>query len=249
MLATLGSLAVNRCLAVLGTVYLLLAGLALPGAPFAAEPSPADRGASDAQQPAEPGADPSVPAPAVAAQPADTPSPKGEAVTGSSRLSQDAPDRRARSAASRSVTIKDFAFSPATVTVNVGETVTWTNRGPSAHTATATDKSFDTGLLSKGKSASHRFTVAGTFSYYCKPHPFMKGKVQVIGSANRSASGSSSGGSSSGSSSHSGGSSSSHSSGSHGRGSLPATGLDAALLAGLGLAMLGLGATLRRRTA
>ncbi len=78
------------------------------------------------------------------------------------------------------VTIADFQFSPATITVHVGDTVTWMNNGPSAHTATAKDGSFNTGVLQKGKSASHTFNTAGTFTYICSIHPFMHGTVVVL---------------------------------------------------------------------
>jgi plastocyanin len=79
-------------------------------------------------------------------------------------------------------TITDFKFSPGTTTVHVGDTITWTNSGPSPHTATANDGSFDTGNLNKGASASHTFTHAGTFAYICKIHPFMHGTVVVLAS-------------------------------------------------------------------
>jgi plastocyanin len=65
------------------------------------------------------------------------------------------------------VTIADFQFTPATITIHAGDTVTWTNAGPSAHTATARDGSFDTGVLQRGQTASHAFTQPGTFAYFC----------------------------------------------------------------------------------
>ena len=58
--------------------------------------------------------------------------------------------------------------------------MTWLNNGPSAHTATADDGSFNTGVLPKGHSASHTFTKAGTFTYICSIHPFMHGTVVVL---------------------------------------------------------------------
>jgi LPXTG-motif cell wall-anchored protein len=76
------------------------------------------------------------------------------------------------------VTIADFAFRSSSITVHAGQTVTWANAGPSAHTATG--NGFDTGVLKKGASASHRFTTAGTFSYVCSIHPQMKGTVRVL---------------------------------------------------------------------
>lgn len=79
--------------------------------------------------------------------------------------------------------ISDFKFSPATLTIHVGDTITWTNNGPAPHTATANNGSFDTGNLNKGQSASHTFTQAGTFAYICSIHPFMHGTVVVLANA------------------------------------------------------------------
>jgi plastocyanin len=93
----------------------------------------------------------------------------------------------ARAAAGSTVTIKDFSFGPAGITVRVGDSVTWANQGPSSHTATATG-SFDTGVLKKGQSASYTFTHAGTFSYFCSIHPFMKATVTVLAATNSSGS-------------------------------------------------------------
>ena len=82
-------------------------------------------------------------------------------------------------AATRGVAIQDFAFSPRTVEIRVGDTVRWTNRDSVAHSATAQNGSFDTGLLSDGESGSVRFTAAGTYRYICTPHPDMTGTVVV----------------------------------------------------------------------
>jgi len=86
----------------------------------------------------------------------------------------------AHAANDTSVTISDFKFTPASITIHVGDTVTWTNNGPSAHTATANDGSFNTGVLQKGHSASQTFTTAGTFTYICQIHPFMHGTIVVL---------------------------------------------------------------------
>jgi plastocyanin len=91
--------------------------------------------------------------------------------------------RIARSAADPAVAIADFRFTPPIETVHVGETITWTNDGPSSHTATAKDGSFNTGTLSKGQSASHTFTRAGTYAYVCTIHPFMHGTITVLAAA------------------------------------------------------------------
>lgn len=82
-------------------------------------------------------------------------------------------------AASRGVSIRDFAFAPKTVEIRVGDRVTWTNRDSVEHTATARNGSFDTGLLGEGESRSIRFTAAGTYRYICTPHPNMTGTVVV----------------------------------------------------------------------
>jgi LPXTG-motif cell wall-anchored protein len=88
----------------------------------------------------------------------------------------------ARAAGDPGVAIADFRFSPSTTTIHVGDTITWSNSGPSSHTATATNGSFNTGILKKGHSASHTFTQAGTFAYVCQIHPFMHGTIIVLAS-------------------------------------------------------------------
>ena len=82
-------------------------------------------------------------------------------------------------AADQSVAIADFLFTPSTVTVTVGDTVTWTNSGAIVHTATATGGSWDTGDIAPGASAAITFSTAGTFAYICTPHPTMTGTVVV----------------------------------------------------------------------
>lgn len=74
-----------------------------------------------------------------------------------------------------------LTFSPATVTLVIGvnNTLTWDNKDTAVHTVTATDGSFDSGDVKKGQSYTHTFTTPGTFSYYCKYHSWMTGKVIV----------------------------------------------------------------------
>jgi amicyanin len=78
------------------------------------------------------------------------------------------------------VEIADFTYAPAELTIQVGDTVTWTNRDAVEHTATATDGSWDTGPLGEGESASITFTAAGTYEYLCTPHPTMTGRIVVV---------------------------------------------------------------------
>ncbi len=101
-------------------------------------------------------------------------------LAGSALVSSLARPAIAHAANDTSVTISDFKFTPASITIHVGDTVTWTNNGPSAHTATANNGSFNTGVLQKGHSGSHTFTTAGTFTYICQIHPFMHGTVVVL---------------------------------------------------------------------
>jgi LPXTG-motif cell wall-anchored protein len=149
---------------------------------------------------------------------------------------------RVKAAASSSVAIKDFSFGPSSITVHVGDTVTWVNNGPTDHTATANNGSFDTGTLKKGQSGSHTFSSAGSFSYICSLHPFMKGTVVVAAGAGGSAPQSSGTGS---------GSTPSTSTPRAGvtpqRGGLPNTGVDIAPLLLSGVLLLGSGLLLRRR--
>jgi plastocyanin len=155
----------------------------------------------------------------------------------------------ARAAASGNVTISDFEFAPASITVEVGDTVTWTNDGPTAHSATG--DSFDTGIFNEGQSRSETFNEAGTFSYICTPHPQMKGTVTVQAAA-QGGDDTSSDGSDGGAATETG-SGVTDDSGTAAESSsvatLPATGLDAAGLLLLGLMTLALGAFLRHRAA
>jgi plastocyanin len=150
---------------------------------------------------------------------------------------------KAHKSASASVTMGDLFFSPTSVTIAVGDTVTWRNTGDAPHNATADDGSFSTPTINNGQSASHTFSQAGTFSYTCTIHPQMKGTVRVLASDT--------GGGGGGNASSSSGSSTSESSavaspGAAGDGNtLPMTGLAAGALALVGFAMLGCGLLVR----
>ena len=82
-------------------------------------------------------------------------------------------------AADQTVEIDDLAYSPPTVTIQVGETVTWINGDDIAHTATDADGSFDTEEIAPGTSVSVLFDTVGTSSYACTIHPQMTGTVVV----------------------------------------------------------------------
>jgi plastocyanin len=77
------------------------------------------------------------------------------------------------------IVIKDFAFSPASVEVPAGTVITFDNQDTTAHTATATDGSFDSGNLNPGESYSITLDKPGTYTYACTYHPNMKGTIVV----------------------------------------------------------------------
>ena len=86
-------------------------------------------------------------------------------------------------AATHTVTVANFAFSPPTVTITAGDTVTWTNEDSAVHTATSTTGAFDSGDLAQGESYSFTFTTPGTYAYLCTPHPDMTGEIVVQAAA------------------------------------------------------------------
>ncbi|MGW6156296.1 cupredoxin domain-containing protein [Streptomyces sp. NPDC055144] len=78
------------------------------------------------------------------------------------------------------VTIKNFAFHPAKFEVSPGTKITVTNEDSATHTLTADDKSFDTGNLAQGESATITApSKPGSYSYICTIHPNMKGTLTV----------------------------------------------------------------------
>jgi plastocyanin len=80
------------------------------------------------------------------------------------------------------VEIKDFSFTPASVTIKVGGTVTFTNKGVAAHTVSpVTGLTFnDTGAINANQSKSITFPMAGTANYQCNFHTSMKGTITVV---------------------------------------------------------------------
>jgi plastocyanin len=76
-------------------------------------------------------------------------------------------------------------YIPSDVTVNVGDTVTWSNDDTAAHTVTSgnptdgTDGVFDSSLFMAGTTFEYTFDEAGEYNYFCMVHPWMTGNVQV----------------------------------------------------------------------
>ena len=81
--------------------------------------------------------------------------------------------------ATDAVHIKNFAFSPATVTVKAGSTIVWTNDDSIQHDVTFDGGGIASSTLNHNDTFSHTFPTAGTYHYICSIHPFMHGTVIV----------------------------------------------------------------------
>jgi plastocyanin len=77
------------------------------------------------------------------------------------------------------VKIDNFSFTPATVIVTAGTTVTWTNSDDIPHTVVSDDKSFKSKVLDTDEKFSYTFTKPGTYPYFCSVHPKMTAKIVV----------------------------------------------------------------------
>jgi plastocyanin len=106
----------------------------------------------------------------------------GEDDTAEQEDEAEADDASAEGAATtHEVDITDFSFTPSTLEVRVGDTVTWTNNDAVPHTATQdpAGSGFQSGTIASGGSFSHTFEDAGEFAYFCEFHPNMTGTVVV----------------------------------------------------------------------
>lgn len=77
------------------------------------------------------------------------------------------------------VSIFDFGYTPATLTVPVGTTVTWVNNGVAPHTVTDRAGRFDSGILNRGQTYRRTFDQPGTYEYFCTLHPDMVARIVV----------------------------------------------------------------------
>jgi plastocyanin/uncharacterized membrane protein len=115
-------------------------------------------------------------------------------VTGASASQNQESSASASQSGAVEVVIKNFRFQPAQISVHPGETVEFKNEDIFAHTATADDGSFDSGLIQPGSSWKLTVAKAGTIAYHCTPHPNMKATlVAASGAAGQPASGSEAG--------------------------------------------------------
>ena len=78
-----------------------------------------------------------------------------------------------------SVTIDNFVFEPARLTVKAGTTVTWTNRDDIPHTVASKDRLFKSKAMDTDETYSFTFSTPGEYSYFCSLHPHMTGTIVV----------------------------------------------------------------------
>ncbi len=215
-----------------------------PGQAADGDPDPSSTPAGgDQGTPGEPGA-PTGGARQDDSSPADAPADPGVEVQQASVNSTPAGAAKrgaAHFASSLTVSIGDNFYSPASISISVGDTVTWSNDGQASHSATASDGSFDTGIFGPGGSRSHTFTQAGTFNYYCLVHgTAQSGTVTVASAAGGGTGGAGGGGSSEAAAVASAGAAGDSS-------TLPLTGTNTLIPLGVGLVLLLAGLGLRLR--
>jgi plastocyanin len=77
------------------------------------------------------------------------------------------------------ITIDNFSFKPAAITVVAGTKVTWINHDDEPHKIVANDKRFSSPVLDTDEKFSFQFNGPGAYSYFCSLHPQMTGTVSV----------------------------------------------------------------------
>lgn len=85
----------------------------------------------------------------------------------------------AASNSTHTVTMEGVRFEPPSLTVAVGDTITWTNKDPFPHTVTGASGGFDSKNIDPGKSWRYTPRRVGDFPYVCTLHPTMKGVLHV----------------------------------------------------------------------
>ncbi len=83
----------------------------------------------------------------------------------------------AHAPAEHTVEIKDFDYHPKSLTIRLGDTVTWINRDIAPHTATATDKSWDTDTIKRNDTFKINVTHDHSGEYFCRHHPAMTAEL------------------------------------------------------------------------
>ena len=100
--------------------------------------------------------------------------------TGSNSNNNNSSNSNTTPVATDAVSIENFAFSPDSITVKKGTTVTWTNNDTTSHTVTSdSGNTMSSDTLGRGDTYQVTFNEAGTFSYHCNFHSDMHGTVTV----------------------------------------------------------------------
>ena len=100
-------------------------------------------------------------------------------VAGCTSSSNPSPGPVTSIASQNTVAIKDYAFSPSTLTIQKGANVTWRNDDSVQHQITSDSQAFSSPLFGTGGTYTYQFNTTGTFPYHCSIHPSMKGTVVV----------------------------------------------------------------------
>lgn len=107
---------------------------------------------------------------------------KTNTASSTSTTTNTASNTQADQPAANTVEMKGFAFGPTKLTVKVGTTVTWKQMDDTKHDVqpdSPTDAFKGSALLAQGQTYSFTFNKAGTYTYHCNPHPYMKGTIEV----------------------------------------------------------------------
>lgn len=155
-----------------------------PSTETPAAPPPTSPSQPRIERPATPVDTTPPPPAAVDSTPAD-PSPATRtdsiATPRGAEVAPNAANPPAKPAAPKSVraVMKGLAYLPKRIEITAGTVLVWRNDDPLAHTVTAADKSFDSGLIQGGATWRRAFSKPGTYQITCTPHPFMKATIVV----------------------------------------------------------------------
>jgi plastocyanin len=104
----------------------------------------------------------------------------GQKVQSTGPVNQSAPAAADNQSASAiQVKIDNFSFTPQTLTVSAGTTVTWTNSDDVPHNVVSTEKVFKSKTMDTDEKFSYTFTKPGAYNYFCSIHPKMTATVVV----------------------------------------------------------------------
>ena len=86
----------------------------------------------------------------------------------------------ARAADSVQIQVRNFMFTPSTLTVSAGAQVTWVNKDDEPHTVVSDSGMFRSGAMDTNDGFSFKFGKPGTYHFTCSIHPYMAGTIIVV---------------------------------------------------------------------